>query len=44
MGGEGVAQRFDVVVQEHGDAVDVGGQGLPQFRITGFLEVNGAQP
>ena len=44
MGGEGVAQRFDVVVQEHGDAVDVGGQGLPQLRIAGLVEVDGVQP
>ena len=44
MGGEGVAQHFDVVVQEHGDALNLARQGLPQFRITRLLKVNGAQP
>ena len=43
MSGEGVAQRLDVVVQEHGDAVNVGRQGLAQLRITGLVEVEGVQ-
>ncbi len=40
--GEGVAQHFDVVVQKHSDALDLGCQGVPQFRITGFLKEDGA--
>jgi len=41
MGGEGVPECLDVIVEKHGNAVDVGGEGCAEFAITRFVQVDG---
>lgn len=41
VGGQGVAQRFDVVVKQNGNAIDITRERRAKFPIGGFIQVDG---